>query len=30
VFGAIMVNASALGIDQVLWLLNPAKLAAVN
>jgi RNA polymerase sigma-70 factor (ECF subfamily) len=30
VFGAIMVNASAHGIDQVLWLMNPAKLAAVN
>ena len=30
VFGAVMVNASARGIDQVLWLMNPAKLAAVN
>ena len=30
VFGVIMVQASDQGIDQVLWLMNPAKLGALN
>ncbi len=30
VFAALTVNASEQGIDQVLWMLNPAKLTAVS
>jgi RNA polymerase sigma-70 factor (ECF subfamily) len=30
VFGVLTVNASADGIDQVMWLLNPAKITAVS
>jgi RNA polymerase sigma-70 factor (ECF subfamily) len=30
VFGVIVVHASAERIDQVLWLMNPAKLGALN
>ncbi|WP_327588117.1 RNA polymerase sigma-70 factor [Nonomuraea sp. NBC_00507] len=30
VFGVITVNASEQGIDQVLWMVNPAKLTAVS
>jgi hypothetical protein len=30
VFAVITVNASAPGIDQVLWMMNPAKFTAVS
>ncbi|MGJ6969960.1 RNA polymerase sigma-70 factor [Streptosporangium sp. G11] len=30
VFAVLTVNASAQGIDQVLWMMNPAKLAAAS
>jgi RNA polymerase sigma-70 factor (ECF subfamily) len=30
VFAALTVNASEQGIDQVLWMMNPAKLTAVS
>jgi RNA polymerase sigma-70 factor (ECF subfamily) len=29
VFGVLTVNASADGIDQVMWMLNPAKITAL-